>query len=88
MIKLVFCLFVQRLRVLSLGHVYFPFLIKVRCRTEKLKIAVLVVRNKLPPLLLPVCYPISFPRHPALKPSIITLIEIMEMFAAVQTCQD
>lgn len=36
MIKLMFCLFVQRLQVLSLGQVYFPFLIKVRCRTEKL----------------------------------------------------
>lgn len=49
----------------------------------------LVVRNKLPPLLLPLCYPISLPRHPTLKPSIITLmIEIMEMFPAMQTCQD
>lgn len=75
--------------MLSVGQVYFPFLIKVRCRTEKLNIGVLAVRNKLPPLLLPLCYPISFPHHPALKPSIITLMtEIKEMFPVVQTCQD
>lgn len=47
-----------------------------------------MMRNKLPPLLLPLCYPSSFFPHPALKPSIITLmIEIMEMFPVVQTCQ-
>lgn len=50
--------------MLSLGQVYFPFLIKVRCRTEKLKIAMLAVRNKLLPLLLPLCCVVSFPCHP------------------------
>lgn len=75
--------------MLSLGQVYFPFLIKVKWGTEKFKIAVLAVRNRLTPLLLPLCYPISFPCHPTLKPSIITLkIEIMEKFPVVQTCQD